>query len=248
MRIALCISGEPRRLSENIKNLMEGLVTPSGITDVFIHSWFDEKLVGESFYSAQPGHIGNMGTWDINTVDLLHSLNPKKIIIEPHKSFNEYNHLDDLPSAIQTRLVSNFYSVYMANKLKCEYEEEHGFKYDLVIKTRIDCKYHKPHNITKYVQESDWNEYVHVPTLYQKTRVSKMYPISTGGEYGSLSDTFAFGTSEIIDKFSSVFLNVEYIYLQIKPFQYGECYFGYQTRYHSKIPVRMKDITYNLNR
>jgi len=247
MKIALCLSGQPRNLQANIPHLIDGLIIPSGITDIFIHTWYDESLIGQNFHTAQPGHLGSIGKWEEDTIEKLKSLSPISIVHEPDKSFDELSHLVDLPSAIQKRLASNTYSVERANDLKTQYEIDNNFKYDLVIKTRIDCRYFKPHNIVNFL-EDDWESYLHVPEMYQYMRVNDSYPITTGGSYGSLSDTFAFGTSDVIDKFSSVFSNFEYIYSQIIPYQYGECYFGYHTRYHHNIPIRLKQIEYVLHR
>jgi hypothetical protein len=247
MRIALCIAGQPRGLNKNIRYLLDGLIIPSQITDIFIHTWFDESMIGKTFQSAQPAQSGNLGYWDTNTIELLNSLNPKKILVEKPKDFEEFSHLENLPSAIQTHLASNAYSIYMANKLKCEYETEHNFKYDIVIRTRIDCRYNLPHNILDFIDENLENS-LYVPEKYQHMRVFDSYRTITGETYGSLSDTFAYGSSNIIDIFSSVYTNFEYIHSQIKPYQYGECFFGYKMRFENRIPIIMKQIDYVLSR
>lgn len=247
MRIALCISGQPRMLSANIPILLNGLVNPSNITDIFIHTWYDPSLVGKEFESAQPGQSNKLGIWAQDTIPLLESLRPKKLMIEKPKSFEEFNHLENLPSAIQTHLASNVYSVYKANILKSEYECSNGFKYDIVIKTRIDCVYHRAYNILEYLDQ-DWEKVIHVPYMHQHMRVEDEYPISKGGVYSSLSDTFAYGTSDNIDKFCSIYPNFEEIYKAIVPYQYGECYFGYQVRHNYNIGISMQPIEYHLNR
>ena len=38
------------------------------------------------------------------------------------------------------------------------------------------------------------------------------------------------------------------IFYKIHPYQYAECYYGYQTTYKNKINVSMQDIKYNLSR
>jgi hypothetical protein len=247
MRIALCLSGQPRGLPTNLPYLLEGLIKPSGITDIFIHSWFDESLIGKPFSSAQPHQTGNLGTWLPDTVELLEYLRPKKLLVEKPKEFEHLSHLENLPSAIQTQLASMFYSIYMANKLKSDYENENGFKYDLVIRTRPDCLYYKQHNITDHLAD-DWKNVLHVPHMYQYEREYKYYPVVGGGEYQALSDTFAYGSSEIIDKFCSVYPNFEEIYNKIRPIQYGEAYCGYQSIYVYNIPRSLQFIEYRLSR
>lgn len=247
MKIALCISGQPRGLHVNIQRLLDGLVKPSGIEDIFIHTWFDEALVGVPFNSAQPGQSGKVGTWAYNTIELLEALNPKALLYESPKRYEHLEHLENLPSVIQTQIASNVYSVYMANLLRKEYELQNDFQYDLVIKTRIDINYHRPHNIVEHL-DNDWQNVLHVPSAYQHMRVNDAYPTPDEGMYSSLSDTFAYGSSQVIDVFSSIYPNFEFIYNKIKPYQYGECYYGYWVRKLHNISVSMQDIAYNLAR
>jgi hypothetical protein len=247
MKIALCLSGQPRNLEKNIPYLLNGLVKPSNITDIFIHSWFDESLIGTSFASSQPFQNGKLGSFSKKTVELLKSLNPKKCIIEKPKDFSEFSHLEDIPTAIQTHIASSLCSAHLCNNLKIQYEKENNFKYDLVIKTRIDCFYEKPINIIDYLDDN-WMEVIHVAYDYQHMRQDRYYPISNGDKYISLSDTFAYGSSEVIDKYCSIFPEFENIFHKIYPYQYAECYYGYQATYKNKINVSMQNIKYNLSR
>lgn len=247
MKIALCLSGQPRGLEVNIPFLLRGLVLPSNITDIFIHTWFDKSCIGKPFGSAQPDNDGRLGVWVPNTMELLQQLNPKKLLAETPRDFHEFSHLENLESAIQPHLASNTYSVYMANELKSQYEKENNFKYDLVIRTRIDCNYFKPHNIINHLAQ-DWSNVLHVPYMHQYHRETHYYPTKDGGSYLALSDTFAYGSSDVIDKFCSVFPEFEHIHHQIKPFQYGETFFGYQVRYVHKIPLSLQHIEYHLSR
>lgn len=247
MRIALCISGQPRSLKTNIPNLLSGLVIPSNITDIFIHTWFDESVVGHRFGSAQPGNSGLLGAYEADTIELLQTLSPKKLLVEAPRNFEEFSHLENLNSAIQCHLASNTYSVYKANELKTEYETENNFKYDLVIRARIDCKYNQPYNIINYL-DTNWKNVLHVPHQHQHMRQTHHYPTVDGNGYLALSDTFAYGTSDIMDKFCSVFNDFESIHHKIKPFQYGECYFGYQSLYTHKLLHVMQPIDYYLSR
>jgi hypothetical protein len=231
----------------NIDNIRKGLIDPSNISDIFIHTWFDESVIGKPFQSAQPGQSGRLGVWEVDTLERLQSLHPKKIKAEKPLEFEQYNHLQGLPSAIQSHLASNTYSVYEANRLKSLYEKENGFVYDLVIRARIDCAYDQPYNIIDYL-DSDWKNVLHVPYMYQVMRADDSYPINNGGNYSSLSDTFAYGSSDIMDKFCSVYPNFEKIHQKIYPYPYGECYFGYQVRHYHSLKISMQHIQYNLVR
>lgn len=247
MKIALCLSGQPRGLRTNIPRLLNGLLHPTNITDIFIHTWFSESVIGTPFQTAQPNQLGQLGVWDEETIALLEQLQPKSLVAEEPNSFSEYEHLIGLPSAVQPQLASNVYSVYMANKLKTEYERLNGFEYDLVVRARVDCEYDKPYNLLEYLDEN-WKNVLHVPYMHQHMRIGDSYPISSGGSYSSLSDTFAYGSSDIMNKFSSIYPDFENIYNAIYPYPYGECYYGYQVLHHHKVKISMQPINYRLVR
>lgn len=247
MKIALCISGQPRGLENNIPHLLEGIIKPSNISDIFIHTWFDQSVIGTPFQTAQPGQFGQLGVWAADTIEQLQTLKPKKLLAEKPNEFSQYSKLTGPVSAVQSQLASNTYSVHAANKLKSEYEAEHGFTYDLVIRARVDCKYEKQYNIVEYL-DNNWQNVLHVPYMHQHMRIGDSYPISSGGSYSSLSDTFAYGSSKVMDAFASVYTDFEEIYNAIYPYAYGECYFGYQVTHAHKIGISMQHINYTLVR
>jgi hypothetical protein len=248
MKIALCIAGQPRNLVRNVPYLIENLIKPNNISDIFIHTWYDKSLDGSPFDSAQPHLDNRLGTYlPESDLFLIKNLNPKKIECELPKNFDEFSNLNNLPTAIQKRLASNFYSVWKCNQLKKEYETEHNFVYDVVIKTRVDLEYYGHVEIDKLVDKFNPNT-AYVPRIYQEMRQTDSYPISSGGFYSSLSDTFAFGDSDSIDKFCSVYPNFSKIYQEIYPFVYGEAYLGFQARHVHKLTIEMRDINYKISR
>ena len=247
MKIALCLSGQPRGLPNSFNLLKDNLIEPNNITDIFIHNWFDSILIGKPFDSAQPCQSEKIGVWNENTEQILKSLSPKKIILEPPKTFNEFNDLEDLPHAIQTRLSSAFYSAFTCNSLKKNYEQENNFIYDIVIKTRIDINYHKKIVINNFYNDTNS---IYVADMHHSMRVNDAYPTQNSGfVYSSLGDTFALGTSKNIDIFTSIYPNFKEIYHDIWPYAYGESYQGYVVRGKHNIPiVGTTEIAYNLYR
>lgn len=251
MKIALCLSGQPRGLPQTSEFVRNNLIVPNNITDIFVHTWYDKNCDGKPFDSAQPNLTNNIGKWLPNTDQFLTETLPIKdksmILCESPRSFEEFSHLENRESAIQTRLASMFYSAWACNKLKSNFELEHGFRYDVVIKTRIDIFYHKP-VILKDIVDENLNTNVYVPEMYQHMRVNDSYPAKSGGTYSSLSDTFAIGSSDNMDRFCSVYENFSTIHGEIFPYVYGEAYLGYVVRGVYDIPISMKDIRYNLHR
>jgi hypothetical protein len=229
MKIALCLSGQPRQISSNIEQLKKNLIIPSGIEDIFVHTWFDKNFVGCRFSTAQPHQSNIVGIWEHNTIDLIESLNPKKLIIEPPNEFSQFSHLESHPTAIQTQIASMMYSVYRANALKSEYEYENGFKYDLVIKTRFDILFSQSYNIANYL-DIDWKNKIHASHRHQHMRRDHSNITTDGRTYYSVSDIFVYGSSDNMNKYCSVYPDFEKIYNFIKPYQYSEQYYGYQIR------------------
>ena len=247
MKIALCLSGQPRGFPESLKFLVDNVIVPNNIEDIFIHSWFDENCINKTFDSSQPHLDNKVGTWHPNTVELFNQLKPKKILLESPRSFDEFSNLDNIPPATQTKLASNFYSRYTSNNLKIQYEKENNFIYDLVIVTRPDILYHNKVIVDHIVVDT---QYIHVAFMHHYMRENDSYPTTRSGwNYSSLGDTFAMSSSKNIDIFSSVFPTFRQIHSDIWPYVYAEAYQGYVVRGLYNIPIiGSEQISYNLYR
>jgi hypothetical protein len=146
MRVAICISGQPRNLVQNWEHLHHSLIRPNN-ADVFIHTWvspdnpkavhypiWHENKTGEILSSdAQPEHLD---LWIKNHIQ------PKGLWIEP--PVESFPHLKDdykkycVNGHIPYPVWSMYASIFKANELRRMYENKHGFKYDYVIRTRFD--------------------------------------------------------------------------------------------------------------
>lgn len=246
MKIALCLSGQPRFIEKGIESLKSNVLHNKNI-DIFIHCWYDENNKNIKFDSSQYYLNSKVGSQSEKTKEILYSLNAKKIFLESPKTFHEFNHLIDLPTAKQTKLASMFYSCYQANELKKIYEEENKFKYDLVIKTRTDILYKNKINIFDYLN-LELEKYIFAPKIYQEIRMNDSYKTNTGFSYSSLSDTWFMSSSKNIDLCCNIYPNFEEIYKNIYPYAYAEAYLGYISRGINKIPIKMIDLDYQLIR
>lgn len=187
LKTALCISGHMRTFESNFPSIQEHILSQLNC-DVFIHTW---DTLGLS-YRPLDGNLQK--TNDIELYQKLTKLfNPKKIIIEPKKEF-PITHL------MRTRLepgrdvhgmLSMFYKIEACNSLKKEYETLNNIKYDLVIRFRGDISMGAPLPINKTFNKN----YLYVPNY---------------GNYGGLCDQLAFGSSEVMDKYSSVYSNIQH--------------------------------------
>lgn len=160
MRIALCLSGQPRFIREVSPYIIENVCKGYQV-DVFGHFWFDETI------TDQPYKYGGNGKWVDQRIsksainDFISLYNPVKYVVEPSKLFVDsalktdycYKPNGEMVSwskhwkestepNYRNRMVNNWlsyhYSLGQVNRLKKEYEYENGFKYDYVVKSRSD--------------------------------------------------------------------------------------------------------------
>lgn len=248
MKIALCISGQPRGIPLACEFLKHGVIEPNGITDIFIHTWYHPDWDGKAFDSAQPAQSERVGIWKPGSDKILQeTLNPTKLLCEKPNNFEEFAELPGPPTAIQPKIASIFYGMWKANELKKEHEEANGFKYDLVIRTRFDLWYRNQVVLSELIRPTEpLQDYVYTPHMYQAHRQGDEYYTAEGIRYSSLSDTFAFGSSEIMDKFCSVYPDFLKLHGILYPYVYGESYLGYQARHHHDLKITVADIQYEL--
>jgi hypothetical protein len=247
MKIAVCLSGQPRGIPLSLDQLKNNILTPNEIVDTFVHTWYHPDWDNVPFDSAQPGQEdGRLGKWKPKTDQIIkESLNPLKITIEKPNNFAEFLDLLGQPSAVQTKMASIFYGMWKANELKKEYENEHNFKYDIVLRVRFDLFYNHPLLLKEFMANNS-NDGIFLSYKFQHDRQNDSYPISIGGTYSSMADTFAFGSSKNMDTFCSVYPNFREIHSKIWPHVYGEAYLGYQVRGINKIPINMIPFEYDI--
>jgi len=249
MRIALCISGQPRSLIGGCNMLNHLLIQPSNITDIFVHLWYDSSMDGKPFNSSQPHLDNKIGTWQPDSDNYVRDqLKPVSMVVEPQRDMNEFSHLKDVPGrANQKALASMFCSVTKANNLRKEYEVKNNIKYDIIVRSRIDHIYHKPIDVRTFFKETD-KDCVYVPYNHQYMRDNHYLIANSGLRYPSMSETFMFANPENMDKVCEVFPNFEKIYEDIYPENYSECYIGYQVQGIHKLKVKSVDAPYDIYR
>ena len=151
MKIAICLFGDTgtkdsmgrtfnkdfdkiEKLDFNVSlnSLKEKVISPNNC-DVFIHSWAKD-----------------------NELEIKNLLDPVSSQFEKYKTFSEPFH------SRKNHIWSRFYSGYVANKLKTDYEIRNGFKYDIVMTSRMDLfwfsKFNFQSDVSQNIYASHWNE------------------------------------------------------------------------------------------
>ena len=140
MKIALCISGQPRNTNRGIPNILKHL---NFDFDVFQHAWWDSNSSKELFIKSNAAKLNDIVSEPVHNdwiTSMYQNFNIKKLFLETQVPFKVSNLLEERKAyfANAFNIYSSLYSIYMCNKLKKEYEKQNNFKYDLVIRTRLD--------------------------------------------------------------------------------------------------------------
>ena len=190
MKVALCLSGQPRCLDECFDSLNEYIIKPLNC-DVFLHFWnssflpFDDRtakiLYGTDFVPQWKRFD------DEYALKYLAALKPKRFIVEHQRmmDIDEFmRSCNPANSRMQaksfTNVLSMFHSIYMSNMCRVEWQQMHGFKYDAVIRCRADLKFFK------------------TPELLSLDKVSLL----NEDGYGGLNDQFAFSDDGNMNTYS----------------------------------------------
>jgi hypothetical protein len=130
MRIAVCLSGQPRFLDNGYQQIFEKIISKYNDVDFFIHTWWNDELNAKG--------ANRNYTFKSDTLKLIMDYyKPRLILNEPQMYFNIYNDVD-YETINPISPYSMFYSIKVSNDLKSFYEKKNNFKYDVVIRCRFD--------------------------------------------------------------------------------------------------------------
>jgi hypothetical protein len=115
-----------------------------------------------------------------------------EIIKEPQsfydKSILQLFHSRKNPETSVENGVNMFYKIMKCNHLKIQYENTHNFKYDTVVRLRTDTPFQKP------IIFSEDKDKIFIPNNL---------------DFGGVCDQFAYGPSDLMDKFCDLFINIK---------------------------------------
>lgn len=224
MKVAVCLSGQPRNVKLGISNLLRNLDCD---IDVFVHSWWDSSSNSITFKNSG-GHVVQSNVTNNWIGSLYDMVDVKSVLINSQKKFSTSEMISHslMPAVSHFVLQSMFYSVFTSNALKCIYEKENGFKYDWVIRTRFDFGFEYKIDFNKFDMTN-----IYVPN-------DNPHPFG-------FNDQFAIGSSDNMDVYSNVYKNINNI------FNYDDIYNGkYSGEQFLAKWLVMNDITHtelNLN-
>ena len=137
MKVALCISGQPRYLEEGHAQIDKNILQKYS-PDVFVHTWWDNSMSNKKMELPATLSYGRTYHWREDTIDLIKKFyNPVVFLYEPQIIFNPFNDVN-YELARPSNVHSMFFSIQRSNQLKIQYERENNFSYDIVIRCRFD--------------------------------------------------------------------------------------------------------------
>jgi hypothetical protein len=207
MRVALCLSGQPRGGMKSCKLIRKNIIEPNNC-DVFMHMNFDN----ENRY-IEKTHMDKgdcMSGIDIDK-KLINFYKPLDVSVEGQKNFDNprinipegrYQRSIDMNGDKFSReehrdhtvkqMISMYYGIFKCNEMKETYSLKNGFVYDFVIRLRYDVFPRRKLILSDY--ESN---FIHYQDM--------------GHGDSLISDWMNFGSNKIMNVYSSIYLHMEYI-------------------------------------
>lgn len=120
MKTAICLSGELRSIRKTFPRIKRDILDQLESYDVFYHTWVDDPDIRDLNVLIQDGNL-------------------RDILIEPRITFDEKNYnLRKRSEVFIQGFLRQLYCLKKCNMLKKQYEAEHDFIYDAVIRVRPD--------------------------------------------------------------------------------------------------------------
>lgn len=176
LRIAVCLSGAERLESDAVTLFARNLPADAEI-DLFAFFWEGGPLSDEAALTELLTRKTE-GRYRTVTVEV-----GRNFQITFDMTVNKY------PETNVENTVRMFQGIRRCNQLKSRYEVENGFVYDFVVRVRSDVQ---------IVSQLDLGKFMPL------TREFVVFP-EDGHWRGGLNDQFAFGSSELMDTYSTVF-------------------------------------------
>lgn len=202
MKIAICLSGQPRTWKKCYKTWLN-MFSPHGEIDFYFHLW-NYNTLPKHLVSQYGAILTDESISQEEQNEIIETLNPKKYIFESKKKITYWN--IKLPNEKQFGpwCAEQFYSQYRASLLKREYEIENNFRYDLVVRVRSDLyifnspKVFPPTPNTLHTTHCSWDK------TYNCYRIGDIFFYADSHTFDQVSEFFKFLSFTSTDWVTSV--------------------------------------------
>lgn len=182
MRIALCFSGQMRSFKEGYNFYKKNLFDHYDSDDVDVFIHTWEEEYPGPWYMDAASWYG-----------------ARDVVADKRftaQQFSNYKVAHEAWPAVNT--FSMWYSVFKANELKRHYELSTGFRYDVVIRSRFDFA------LNRQLDFDILPDKLYVPNDFIKGTIAP--------NQIAANDQFAYGSSEVMDRYSMTFWNIDRAY------------------------------------
>lgn len=215
MKVAVCLSGQPRFVEECFPSIYNNIIKPNN-ADVFMHGWYDDEML------SKPYKYGGDGEWKNKRIEkdihkkAIELYKPVDYLFESQIKFAcskvdfqksvlkfQAGALDECTEAGENfetycdRLLFNgasmFYSIFQSNHIKERYSWNNNIHYDAVIRCRFDVN-------------------VGTPIVAKDYDLQYVYYEEMGQPQPLVSDWVNLGSSTNMNIHSLTFFNIRKIY------------------------------------
>ena len=210
MKVAVCISGQPRCAEETYPYIYNNIILPNN-ADIFIHMNYSKDITYIERTHLDNPYKNNTYRENIDEI-VLNLYKPTRYLIEPPKDFKKSNiqisearisrslelnkhkqwSENDHKKHTIKQLLSMYYSIFKCNEIKENYANENGIVYDYVIRIRFDIKPQLPIRCDEYDP-------------------SFIYYQDLGQSDNLISDWINFGSNSVMNIYSSMYFMIEYL-------------------------------------
>jgi hypothetical protein len=198
MKIAVCLSGQIRTGLECADNIIHFFKSSCHHIDFFIHTWDTTSSSPFNCIEVYPSRIKKVNKYTIDK--LLTKYNPKGFKIENHDKFLKKHLKYRDVNKINSNDLEKNYSFYKSITLKKIEERKNNFKYDYVIKFRMDCVLLNPKILDSYIEELNKNKNGLITYYNYDINWKEMLELDT------YHDLFYMCNSENMNKYSNFYL------------------------------------------
>jgi len=214
MKIAICFSGGIRSFLTCYPSIYKNIILPLNDVDIFFHLWsqpvynyFDSSFNNFKFQDDECSQekvyqILNKENKVKDYVINEYSPDWQDFIIKKCIDISYIESMNQKDQDYAISAISMYYKIKEANLLKINYENNNNFKYDLVIRARLDFKWNQQFNLNDFVCND--NEVILIKDSYC-TKAKWMG-----------NDKFFASSSKNMDNICNLFDLIKYFYLDLK--------------------------------
>jgi len=215
MKVAVCISGQPRFVEECYPSIFNNIIAPNS-ADVFLHGWYSDDELHSPYKYGGDGDWKNQRILKDSHIKALELYKPVDYLFEPQIKFacDKINYKDSILKfqlgAVEeceeagedfetycSRLLYNnssmWYSIFQSNHIKERYSWHTNTHYDAVVRCRFDVF------VGNQIVCSDYD-------------LNYVYYEEMGQPQGLVSDWVNVGNSTNMNVYSTTFFNLRKIY------------------------------------